>query len=500
MSHAVCHKRLATCFMSHVTKNMDLKNFKQAVQQLAEEKGISQEKVLETIEMAVAAAYKKDYGKKGQIVKAKFNPETDELSFTQIKIVVDETMIKSEEEVKAEEEERARKLAEAAGELAPEESSSAKNLKNEEELKRGKRKEDAEEEFSENPEEKKVRFNPEKHLMLEEAIKIKKDAKPEDELEFPLEPHSDFGRIASQTAKQVIIQRIREAEREAVFQEYKNKEGELVSGIVQRIEGRNVYIDLGHGIGVLPPEEQIPGERYRLGERVKAIISLVESSPKGPGIFLSRAHPRLIKKLFEIEVPEIAAGTVEIKSLAREAGSRTKVAVESKEENIDPVGSLVGQKGVRVTTVINELGGEKIDIIEWADDIAKFVANALSPAKVLEVKIFERRKEAQALVADDQLSLAIGRGGQNARLAAKLTGWRIDIRAREQTEGIKTEPETTEKSAAESEPRADGRASEEKKADKEMEPKKEKETEEKGPEEKPKEKKTKKKKTAKKSK
>ena len=219
MSHAVCHKRLATCFMSHVTKNMDLKNFKQAVQQLAEEKGISQEKVLETIEMAVAAAYKKDYGKKGQIVKAKFNPETDELSFTQIKIVVDETMIKSEEEVKAEEEERARKLAEAAGELAPEESSSAKNLKNEEELKRGKRKEDAEEEFSENPEEKKVRFNPEKHLMLEEAIKIKKDAKPEDELEFPLEPHSDFGRIASQTAKQVIIQRIREAEREAVFQE-----------------------------------------------------------------------------------------------------------------------------------------------------------------------------------------------------------------------------------------------------------------------------------------
>ena len=476
---------------------MDLKNFKQAIQQLAEEKGISPEKVMETIELAIAAAYKKDYGKKGQIVKAKFNPETDELSFTQIKIVVDETMIKSEEEVKAEEEERARKLAEAAGEVAPEEVK-----KEPEEETRGKKgkEEEMEEEISENPEEKKVRFNPEKHLMLEEAIKIKKDAKPNDELEFPLEPHSDFGRIASQTAKQVIIQRIREAEREAVFAEYKNKEGELVSGIVQRIEGRNVYVDLGRGVGVLPPEEQIPGERYRMGERVKAIISLVESSPKGPGIFLSRAHPRLITKLFEIEVPEIAAGTVEIKSIAREPGSRTKVAVESKEQNIDPVGSLVGQKGVRVTTVINELGGEKIDIIEWADDIAKFVANALSPAKVLEVKIFERRKEAQALVADDQLSLAIGRGGQNARLAAKLTGWRIDIRSRAQQEGVKAEPETAEKPAAEGEHRTSGRVAEEKEAKKETETKKEKGVEEKGPEEKPKEKKPRKKKTVKKSK
>jgi len=477
---------------------VDLKNFKQAIQQLAEEKGISPEKVMETIELAIAAAYKKDYGKKGQIVKAKFNPETDELSFTQIKIVVDETMIKSEEEVKAEEEERARKLAEAAGEVAPEEVK-----KEPEEETRGKKgkEEEMEEEISENPEEKKVRFNPEKHLMLEEAIKIKKDAKPNDELEFPLEPHSDFGRIASQTAKQVIIQRIREAEREAVFTEYKNKEGELVSGIVQRIEGRNVYVDLGRGVGVLPPEEQIPGERYRLGERVKAIISLVESSPKGPGIFLSRAHPRLIKKLFEIEVPEIAAGTVEIKSLAREAGSRTKVAVESKEDNIDPVGSLVGQKGVRVTTVINELGGEKIDIIEWADDIAKFVANALSPAKVLEVKIFERRKEAQAIVADDQLSLAIGRGGQNARLAAKLTGWRIDIRSRGQQEGVKIEPETTEKPVAEGEPRPMGQIAEEKEADKETEPKKEKETEEKETSSKKKtEKKPRKKRASKKSK
>jgi len=418
---------------------MDLKNFKQAIAQLSEEKGISQEKVIETIEMAIAAAYKKDYGKKGQIVKARFDPETNDLAFRQLKIVVDETMIKSEEEIQAEEEERARKLAEAAGELKPE-----PEEERAEDRRGGKRKKDEDDDdlpvIGEGEIQKKVRFNPEKHLMVDEAKKIKKDAKPGDELEFPLDAHSDFGRIASQTAKQVIIQRIREAEREATFEEYKNKEGELISGIVQRIEGRNIFVDLGHGIGVLPPEEQIPGERFRLGERVKAIILLVEAVPRGPGIFLSRSHPRLIKKLFEIEVPEIAAGTVEIKAIARETGSRTKIAVESKEENIDPVGSLVGQKGVRVTTVINELGGEKIDIIEWSPDASKFVINALSPARVLEVKILERRKEAQVLVADDQLSLAIGKGGQNARLAAKLTGWRIDIRSHK-TEGIKSTAE-----------------------------------------------------------
>ncbi|MBI2637687.1 MAG: transcription termination/antitermination protein NusA, partial [Candidatus Sungbacteria bacterium] len=308
---------------------MDLKNFAQAIQQLSEEKGISKDRVLETIEMAVAAAYKKDYGKKGQIVKAKLNPDSGELTFTQIKIVVDESMIKSEEEILAEEEERARKLAEAAEEATKE--TEERKLSGKPSRKdRGPKEE---EEYPVNPEEKRVRFNPEKHLMLEDAKKIKKGAKPEDELEFPLETHSDFGRIASQTAKQVIIQRIREAEREAVFEEYKNKEGELVSGIVQRIEGRNVFVDLGRGIGILPPEEQIQGERYRLGERVKAVIAVVESNPKGPGIFLSRSHPRLIKKLFEIEVPEIASGTVEIKAIAREAGSRTKLAVESKEDN-----------------------------------------------------------------------------------------------------------------------------------------------------------------------
>ncbi len=404
---------------------MDLKNFSQAIRELAEEKGISMDKVVETIEMAIAAAYKKDYGKRGQIVRAKLNPETGDITFFQIKIVVDESMIKSEEEIAAEEEERVRRLAETVEEVASGKVHTKKSDEDEEETGEG---------------EKKVRFNPEKHIMLEEALKFKKDAVVNDEITFDLEPHADFGRIASQTAKQVIIQRVREAEREAVYDEYKDKEMQLVSGIVQRIEGRNVFVDLGRGVGMLPFEEQIPREFYRLGERVKALIIAVEKNQKGSGIFLSRIHPLLLHKLFELEVPEIASGSVEIKSIAREAGSRSKVAVVSHEDGIDPVGSLVGQRGVRVSTVIQELGGEKIDIIEWSEKSEKFIANALSPAKVLDVEINEKRKDARAMVPDEQLSLAIGKGGQNVRLAAKLTGWRIDVRS-QKIEGAPATPE-----------------------------------------------------------
>lgn len=411
---------------------MDLKNFSQAIRELSEEKGIAVEKVLETIELAIAAAYKKDYGKKGQIVRAKFEPETGKVTFTQIKIAVDESMIKTEEEIAAEEEERQQRIQEAMdrGE-------------------RVRRTDEDEDDFvrprtagseTETEEPKKVRFNPEKHLMLDEAKKMKKGAELGDELEFPLEAHEDFGRIASQTAKQVIIQRIREAEREAVYEEYKGKEGELVSGIVQRIEGRNVYVDLGRGMGVLPYEEQIPREHYRIGERLKALVVLAEKNTKGSGVFLSRSHPRFLEKVFELEVPEIASGAVKIKSVAREAGMRSKVAVESIEDNIDPVGSMVGQKGVRVTTVINELGGEKIDIIEWAEKPEIFIAHSLSPARVLNVELMERAKIARAMVPDDQLSLAIGKGGQNVRLAAKLTGWKIDVRS-DKTEGAVASPE-----------------------------------------------------------
>lgn len=413
---------------------MDLKSFTQAIQQIEDEKGISKEKIFEAIELAIAAAYKRDYGKKGQIIRARLDPETSQVTMTQIKIVVDETMVKSEEEVKAEEEERERRLAAAAfdaGTIRSDATGGAKKVESEERFKDAEELKVAEDdkEKTDELEEKKIRFNSEKHLMIEEARLIKPDVGLGDELEFPLEYQEEYGRIAAQTAKQVIIQRIREIEREAVFEEYKEKEGEVVSGLVQRVEGRNVYIDLGRTVGVLTFEEQIPYERYHVGTRIKVIITLVEKNPKGPGVFLSRTHPRILRKLFEIEVPEIAAGSVEIKAIAREPGSRSKVAVMSHEEGVDPVGSLVGQKGIRVSTVINELGGEKIDVIEWSENQAEFIAHALSPAKVLGVELSDQRREARVLVPDEQLSLAIGKGGQNVRLAAKLSGWKIDVRS-----------------------------------------------------------------------
>lgn len=406
---------------------MDLKSFAQAIRELAEEKGVAESKVIETIELAIAAAYKKDYGKRGQIIKSRFNPETGELRFSQIKIVVDESMIKSEEEIEAEE----ALHGNIPDDEAPVKPAAAKATGEggEESLFHG-----------ETGEARKVRFNPERHIMIDEARQMKPDAKPGEELEFPLEPKSDFGRIASQTAKQVIIQRIREAERDATYGEYKIKEGEIVSGIVQRIEGRNVFVDLGRGVALLPAEEQIPRERVALGERIKALLVLVEKDARGPGMILSRSHPRFLKKLFGLEVPEIAAGNVEIKVMAREAGSRSKIAVASNDPAIDPVGSMVGQRGVRVSTVMNEIRGEKIDIIEWSDNPSRFISNALSPAKIVSVELDADRREAAVIAPEDQLSLAIGKGGQNVRLAAKLTGWRIDVRSAES--GAKAE--TTE--------------------------------------------------------
>ena len=395
---------------------LDIKNFNAALDQLAAEKGISKEKILETIDMALAAAYKRDYGKKTQIVRAKFDIATGKAEFWQVKLVVDESMIKSEEEIA---EEEAAKIE-------------GQEIKSERQETREAAREalGMESEIGAEGEIRKVRFNADRHIMLADAKKIKKDAKAGDELTFPLESKEDYGRIAAQTAKQVILQRVREAERDSVFEEFKEKEGEVISGIVQRVEGRLVFMDLGRTIGVLPPDEQVRGERYRIGERIKVLLLKAEKMPRGPGVYLSRSHPKLVAKLFEIEVPEIASGAVEIKNVAREAGSRTKIAVSSKEEGIDPVGSCVGQRGVRVTTVIAELGGEKIDIIPWSEDNEKFISSAISPAKALEVEIDEDIKHAKVTVAEDQLSLAIGKGGQNVRLAAKLTGYKIDIRSR----------------------------------------------------------------------
>ncbi|MBI2048723.1 MAG: transcription termination/antitermination protein NusA [Parcubacteria group bacterium] len=393
----------------------DLKAMRTALDQLELERGIPRAAIIETLELALAAAYKKDYGKRGQIVRATFSEQTGEVNFVQIKIVVNESMIKTEEEIAQEAEER----EEAAHVVQPHGAGAEKNLEDKDEPETG-----------EEATRRKVRFNPERHIMITEARKIKKDVSPGEELVFPLETRKDYGRIAAQTAKQVIIQRIREAERSSVFKEFTDKEGTIVSGIVQRIEERTVFLDLGRATALLPAEEQVRGERYRMGERIKALLYLVEQTPRGINLHISRSHPRFVSELFKLEVPEIANGVVEIKSIAREPGSRTKVAVASHDENIDPVGSSVGQKGVRVSTVIAELGGEKIDIIEWAEDPATFIAHALAPARILDVDLDKEQKVAHVIVAEDQLSLAIGRGGQNVRLAARLVNWKIDIRSR----------------------------------------------------------------------
>lgn len=244
----------------------------------------------------------------------------------------------------------------------------------------------------------------------------------------------DFGRIAAQTAKQVVVQRIREAERGIIYEEFSSREGDIVTGIVQRQDQKNVYIDLGKTEAILGPNEQIPNEEYRYGDRLKTYIVEVKKTTKGPQILVSRTHPGLLKRLLELEVPEIHDGVVELRSVAREAGARSKIAVYSKDENVDPVGACVGPKGMRVQTIVSELKGEKIDIVKWSQDPAKFVANALSPAKVVNVTIFEENKIGRVVVPDYQLSLAIGKEGQNARLAAKLTGWKIDIKSESQME------------------------------------------------------------------
>ncbi len=403
---------------------IDLKQFISAIDQIAEEKGISKEKVMETIEMAMAAAYKKDYGERGQNIRVKLDEKTGTAKFFQVLLAVDESMIFSAEEIAAIDQERAEREL-ASREISP------KFLEEEKDLREKTKIQDAEEESERETEvvgQKRFRFNPKRHIMIEAAQKIKKDIELSGELLIPLETKDDYGRIAAQTAKQVIIQRIREAEREVVFETFKEKEGDILSASVQRLERGTVYLDIGRTTGVLFPEEQIPQERYRIGQRLRVFVVRVDKDNRGPAIILSRRHPKIISKLFEMEVPEVASGVVEIKTIAREAGSRSKVAVVSNEASIDPVGSCVGQRGVRVMAVINELGGENIDIISWSDDQAKFVGNALSPAKVLNVDLDEVHHLATVEVNEDQLSLAIGKRGQNVRLAAELTGWKIDVK------------------------------------------------------------------------
>lgn len=363
---------------------LDLKGMKSALEQLEQERKIPRQKIVEAIEQAIAAAYKKDYGKKGQIIRAKIDLETGEMEFHQIKIVVDESLVRMTAE------------------------------------------DDEEEEIDEDDE--RVRYNEEHHILLPDAKKIKSDVQLKEEIIFPLENQSDYGRIAAQTAKQVIIQKIREAERSVIVDEYGSKEGEIINGIVQKVDRGVVYIEFNRATGIILPDEQIPGEFYKHGDRIKAYLYSIEETPRGVNLKLSRTHPQLIEGLFKMEAPEIASGVVEIKAIAREAGARSKIAVYSNDEHVDPVGSCVGQKGSRVMTVMSELNGEKIDIIPWSANNATYIASAISPATVLKLTLSEEEHKASIEVATEQLSLAIGKGGQNVRLASKLTGWRMDIK------------------------------------------------------------------------
>lgn len=368
----------------------------QAIKQIAEEKNIAFPIVVETIEAALAAAFRKDFGKKNQNIKVEFDTETGRSRVFDVKTVVTDEFVA--EALKA--------LEAAAAEPTTNFIPPAPPAPGE-------------------PEEPK--YNPKLHLSLTEARAIKPDAKLDEEIRIELEVPAEYGRMAATTAKQVITQRLREAERNVIFTQFKDKEHTLIPGIIQRREGRSVLVDLGRGTGTMLADDQISAEEYRPGERVKVYVVSVVMGGKGPEILVSRTHPEIIRKLFTMEIPEVAAGTVLVKSIAREAGSRSKVAVSSTAENIDPIGSAIGQRGSRIQTIIAELGGEKIDIIMFDEDPAKFITNALSPAKIAAVELHEAERIAVVRVPADQLSLAIGRGGQNVRLAARLTGWKVNI-------------------------------------------------------------------------
>lgn len=359
----------------------DTNPFMGAIEEICEEKGLDKEIIIETVEAALAAAYRKDYGRPKQIIRAKMDPITGKADMFRVYEIVD-----SEEEVKEEEQE----------------------------------------------------------LTLEQALKFNKKAKVGEEILIPLEAKEEFGRIAAQTAKQVIIQRIREAERDMLFQEFKDKEQQIVNAVVQQLDGRNVIVSLGKANGIIYPADQVKEERYYVGQRLKVYVKEVAETSRGPQIIVSRSDKELIHGLFAMEVPEITTDVVEIKSIAREAGSRTKLAVIAHDDKIDPVGSCVGQRGTRVQAVLAEIGEEKIDIVLWDEDVEQFIMNALSPAKTKKIKINSKENKAFVYVDKDSLSLAIGKGGQNVRLASKLTGWGIDVVLDEEEKSSDIDKEETE--------------------------------------------------------
>ncbi len=370
----------------------DLKTINSVIEQLQEEKNISKEKIIEAIEMSLATAYKKEYCRKSQQIRCSFDLSSGKVEFYQVKTVIDPEDILTEED------------------LDEIKNNHAEGISNDLFI-------------------NKIKFSDDQHILLSMAQKIKKDINPGEELFFPLEYKEDFGRIAAQTAKQVIMQKIREAEKGNLVEEFGGKVGEIISGTVERVDKGSVFINVGKAVGVMPYDEQIKNEKFKQGERVRAYLVDVDDSGRGVFLKLSRSHPKFLIKLFELEVPEIKSLTVEVKSVARESGSRSKISVCSNDDVIDPVGAMVGQRGNRVNTVMSELRGERIDIIEYSDDINEYIERSLSPARILGVDVDAENKVAHAVVSEDQQSLAIGKGGQNVRLAAKLTGYRIDIKS-----------------------------------------------------------------------
>lgn len=391
-----------------VVNNMDVKEFKKAVEVLEKEKGIKEDIIYDAMELALTSAYKKNYHSLSN-VRVDINRESGEIKVYSYKTVVhdpDEFGIINTEELDAYYQAHM----------------------------------DDEEEEEENKEEevKPIKYDPRIHLTLEEARKIVPDIQIGETIEEEVTPR-DFGRVAASTAKQVVVQKIREAERNNIMEEWADKEGEMVTGIVEMEDVRNYYIDLGRTQGILPKSEIIPGEKIQMSSSLKVYISKVESNSKGPLILLSRKHYGFVKRLFELEIPEINEGTILIYSVAREAGVRSKVAVISNVLNVDPVGACIGEHGGRISRIIKELNGEKIDIIPYDHDDVKFIENALSPARNLHVCITDEKKKIAYVVVDDEnLSLAIGKKGLNVRLAARLTHYKIDVKTYEQAreEGI----------------------------------------------------------------
>jgi len=383
----------------------DLKVLQSTLEQIEVEKNIPREKILEAIEHSLAAAYKKDYGSKGQVIRSHFNPETGDLEFFQVKTVVDETLVKP---------------------ALTEEQLNDPDFVESEVSAEGVETQGATEE------DERVRFNIEHHMYFPDAKLMRAGVALGDEIIFPLDnpllDNEEFGRVAAMTAKQVIMQKLREAEKDVKLARYEKMLNTVLVGTIQKVVDGKVFVELApRTIGVIEKQDQPKGEWYKPGDRIKVYLDKVEPGVRGVRMSLSRTNPEIIRELFKTESPEVATGIVEIKSIAREAGARTKIAVYSNDPDVDPIGACVGQRGSRINAVTGDLGEEKIDIIVWSDDELLYVANALAPAQVIDIEGDLDKKQAKVIVAEDQLSLAIGKEGQNVRLAAKLTGWKIDI-------------------------------------------------------------------------